>query len=80
MQHERTRRPRWISWSLAGSLALMVGLWTEPAQAYIDPGTGSMILQAVLAAIIGVGMFFKGLRLKVMSLFVRPKAREKKPD
>ncbi len=38
-------------------------LFTKPAHAYIDPGTGSMILQAVLAAAtVIIGIFWRRLR------------------
>ncbi len=54
--------------------------WPKPAYAYIDPALGSMILQAALAAIIGVGVFFRDVRLKIMSLFRRQDSRKAEPD
>jgi len=37
--------------ALLGSVATI--FFTEPAWAYLDPGTGSMILQAMLGGIVG---------------------------
>lgn len=34
-------------------------LGTCPAQAYLDPGTGGMMLQLLLAGIAGVGIWLK---------------------
>ena len=45
-----------------------------PAAAYIDPGTGSMLLQMIGAGIAGAIFYFRELRLKVMSLFSRREA------
>ena len=43
------------------------------AHAYFDPGTGSLIIQAIIAFIAGTTLFFKnlwlGLHLKLMSFF-----------
>ena len=68
-----------------GSVTLLVAVlvclaWPKPAYAYIDPALGSMILQAALAAIIGVGVFFRDVRLKIMSLFRRRDSRKAEPD
>jgi hypothetical protein len=40
-----------------------------PAHAYIDPGTGSMVLQIVLAAAVGALFFFKIIWRKLKSFF-----------
>lgn len=42
-----------------------------PAHAYIDPGTGSMLLQVIGAAVAGAIFYFRELRIRVMSLFSR---------
>jgi len=36
---------------------------------YLDPGSGSVILQVVLAAILGIGVFVKIYWGKIKSLF-----------
>lgn len=52
--------------------AVVVILGTAgPAQAYIDPGTGSMLLQVIGAGIAGAIFYFRELRIKVMSMFSR---------
>ncbi|MFB3123195.1 MAG: hypothetical protein ACE10H_13515 [Candidatus Binatia bacterium] len=52
-------------------LAVLLCLWPEDANAYFDPGTGSMILQAVLAALIGISLAFSQVRVKIRSFFQR---------
>lgn len=39
-------------------LGLVFG-WERPVHAYIDPGSGSLIYQAILAAVLGVGFTFR---------------------
>jgi len=36
---------------------------------YLDPGTGSIVVQAVLAALLGLGVFIKLFWGKITSLF-----------
>jgi hypothetical protein len=36
---------------------------------YLDPGTGSFVVQAVLAALLGLGVFIKLFWGKITSLF-----------
>lgn len=55
--------------SLAGTLA-MLGVAT-PAHAYLDPATGSIILQAVIGAIAGATLFFRTSLYKLKSFFAR---------
>jgi hypothetical protein len=47
---------RSIRWALLGVAAVLV---PTSAQAYIDPGTGSYLIQAVVAAIAGGAMAIK---------------------
>lgn len=42
-----------------------------PAHAYIDPGTGSMLLQVIGAGVAGAIFYFRELRYKILSLFRR---------
>lgn len=44
------------------------------AAAYIDPGTGSMLLQMIGAGIAGAIFYFRELRIKLLSLFSRREA------
>lgn len=34
-----------------------------PPLLYVDPGSGSYLIQALIAAVLGVGFFFKNLKL-----------------
>ncbi len=49
----------------------------ERAFAYLDPGTGSMILQVILAGIVGIGCTFKVWRDKIVHFFRRNKDEQK---
>ena len=44
--------------------------------AYIDPGTGSLFFQMLVAGILSAGLFVKDLRVKVMMLFSKKKTGE----
>ena len=50
-------------------------IFTNPAHAYIDPGTGSMMVQAVLAAVaavsVSIGIFWRRIRPFLDRLFGR---------
>jgi len=43
----------------------------EPMLGYIDPVSGSMLLQIVLGAIIGGGIFFRRSFFRLLSVFRR---------
>jgi hypothetical protein len=43
----------------------------SPAYSYIDPGSGSMLIQAIMAAGLGGLMFFKQIKLAILSFFVK---------
>tara|TARA_B100000900_G_scaffold237497_1_gene201654 strand:+ start:427 stop:630 length:204 start_codon:yes stop_codon:yes gene_type:complete len=47
------------------------------AHAYIDPGTGGIIIQAILGAIATVSIFFSNLRNKIKDFFTK-KFKKKK--
>jgi len=38
---------------------------------YIDPGSGSYLVQAIVAAVVGVGFFFKNIKNYIRSVFTR---------
>lgn len=46
--------------------------------AYIDPGSGSFLVQAIIAAVLGVGFFFRNIWAFIKSVFVR--SHKKKDD
>jgi type VI protein secretion system component VasK len=45
--------------SLALVLLIAAVLFPAPAHAYVDPGTGSMVLQGIIAAVLGLGLTLK---------------------
>lgn len=38
-----------------------------PANAYVDPGTGGLIIQAIAAGLAAVGVFWTSLKLKIFN-------------
>ncbi len=56
--------------ALLMSLALIPLLLTsEPAYAYLDPGTGSMVLQAIVAGVLGSMFAIKMYWAKIVAFF-----------
>lgn len=59
------------------SLFLVLNAWilmpAFPAYAYLDPGTGSMILQILLGGFAGAAVILKLHWFKIKSFFVREK-------
>jgi hypothetical protein len=51
------------------SITLSCLFLTTNAHAYIDPGTGSIIIQLIIAAIASITVFFKKIKNKVTSFF-----------
>jgi len=64
------------------ALACFLALLPLPAHAYIDPGSGSIVLQMVLAAIAGGVFFFRNALSQFFGLFRRnkPAATESSDD
>ena len=58
-------------------IVLMVGfmVFPKPAQAYLDPGNGSMILQLLLAGFAGVVVGVKVFWRRIVAFFSRSKDR-----
>lgn len=59
----------------AGALAILTA-GTTPAAAYLDPGTGSMILQSVFGAVVGALIVVK-LYWQRVKMFFAPKSADK---
>jgi O-antigen/teichoic acid export membrane protein len=58
------------------AFALLI-VTSEPAHAYLDPGTASIVLQAVVGAVAAAGLFFRTHLYRLFSLFRRTeKAKE----
>jgi hypothetical protein len=46
---------------------------------YIDPGSGSYLVQVIIAAILGAVFYFKGIWLRI-KLFFSGRKKEQQPD
>jgi hypothetical protein len=56
-------------WKARASLAVVIAILSvAPALAYVDPGTGSMLIQMALAAIAGAMFYFRQLRVVAYGL------------
>ena len=47
---------------------------------YIDPGSGTYILQMIIAAVLGVSFFFKNFWLTIKSFFTGKKNEKKEEN
>jgi hypothetical protein len=69
--------------SLSALLLLLVVLaYATPAHAYLDPGTGSIVLQAVIATIAAAAVAIRLYWGRLKSLFTRGRgvaAKEERP-
>lgn len=59
-------------------LALFLG-FAAPAHAYVDPGTGSMLVQMAIAGVAGALFYFRQMRLAVMAWVRRVVFRQVPP-
>ena len=57
-------------------VALLIGATTSPAYAYLDPGTGSIILQVLLGGVAGLALAGKFYWHKLLRLVGRRKVDE----
>lgn len=61
-------------------LLLSGGLFISDAYAYLDPGSGSVIIQAIIGALVGVGItlrvFWMKIKYKLMGKFAKTKDDE----
>jgi hypothetical protein len=56
--------------------AVVLILLPAPALAYIDPGTGSFVIQGIIAAVVGAGLVFKVFWHRIKSVFTGKTAAE----
>lgn len=49
-------------------LVIAFMLFSAPAFAYVDPGTGSFLIQGIIAAVIGIGVAGKLFWAKIKSV------------
>jgi hypothetical protein len=47
---------------------------------YIDPGSGSYIIQMIIAAVLGVSFFFKNFWLNIKAFFTGKKTKKKEEE
>ena len=49
---------------------------------YIDPGSGSYLVQVIIAAVMGVAFFFRNIKTYIKSIFSRSpkKSNDNSPD
>ncbi|MEA3349520.1 MAG: hypothetical protein U9Q82_02740, partial [Chloroflexota bacterium] len=65
--------------ALKSSLAILNAL-TKGNTAYLDPGSGSFILQLLIAGLVGAGFLLRGYWGKLTSFFRGSSAQEKDND
>jgi len=58
-------------------LLLLLTIPVLPIFAYLDPGTGSMVVSAIIGAVATVAYIFKGWFFKFIRLFKKGRADEK---
>ena len=64
------------------SLLIFVALFSivTPAMAYIDPGSGSAIMSAIIGFFVAIGLAVKTYWYKIKSFFKRGKSDDNKND
>jgi len=63
-----------VRWMLRLGLVVVIGLaMASPAQAYLDPGTGSMLVSALIGIAAAVGLAVKMFWYRVTGRFRRPR-------
>tara|TARA_Y100000768_G_scaffold272479_1_gene208496 strand:+ start:653 stop:853 length:201 start_codon:yes stop_codon:yes gene_type:complete len=58
------------------SLSLLISIFHTSAHAYIDPGVGSIILQAIIGAIAATSLTIKIYWQKIKSFFKKKKNKD----
>ena len=62
------------------SLACALLISSAPASAYIDPGTGSALIQGIIAGIAAIGVTLKLYWHRIVKFFTRKNAAENEPE
>lgn len=75
---QRCRVARWSSRALPMAW-FVLSISSSPAQAYLDPGTGSILLQVILGAIAAGAAVLVSLRTRISTLLARLSKR-RAPD
>lgn len=61
-------------------LVLAVALFPARAQAYVDPGSGSLVVQGIIAAILGVGLTIRLYWRRIRDRFTGKQPRDHGTD
>lgn len=61
-------------------LATLLMLFPAISFAYLDPGTGSAIMSAIIGFFVAIGLVIKTFWYKIKSVFTRIKDSDKKPE
>ena len=61
-------------------LFIYLYLFSIPAHAYVDPGTGGLIIQAIAAGLAAVGAFWTGLKFKIFGKKKDNNPNQENPD
>jgi hypothetical protein len=48
-------------------------VFSTPSYAYVDPGTGSIIISAIVGFFAGIGFFIKKYYYKIKNIFIKDK-------
>ena len=66
---------------LAVVIFVAVFLLPVPALAYLDPGTGSFVIQGIIAAVVGAGFAIKMFWHRIKAVFTgKPASEDDDPD
>ncbi|NIZ00154.1 hypothetical protein [Thalassospira lucentensis] len=71
-------KPSFCKMALLSGAALLT--LTSPAYAYLDPGTGSIILQAVVGAVAALSVGFAAARQQIKAFFAKLFGKDKDPN
>lgn len=69
-----------IKKNAAPILVILISLWISPAMAYIDPGSGSAIMSAIIGFFVAISLAIKTYWYKIKSLFSRNKTTSTEGD
>ena len=60
-----------------GMMAMALSLYSQPAAAYLDPGTGSVLLQGLIGAVAALALTLKLYWHRLIGLFRRETDKSK---
>ena len=67
-----------MTWGLIAAFTLIFSICiTIPAYAYLDPGTGSMIIQVIIGVVAGALVTLKVFWSKIKAFFNRSQTQDK---